>query len=486
MRIEGKDYRTIWFEDNVVKIIDQTKLPHQFIIKDLKTIKDAINAIKIMEVRGAPLIGATAAYGLVLAIIENNDQSFLKKSADELISSRPTAINLRWAVDRMMNKLSGLNSDKILEIALNEAKDICEEDIKFCENIGLNGLKIIEEIYNKKKDTVNILTHCNAGWLATINWGTATSPIYHAHKKGIPVHVWADETRPRNQGANLTSYELNEEGIKNTIIADNTGGILMQRGEVDMCIVGTDRTLANGDVCNKVGTYLKALAAHDNKIPFYVALPSSTIDWNIKDHKDIPIDDTKIWAQRLSYVGELGYELYVEVKDAKKIYELIIEKGKDHNLSNCGMHAMDIMRMESGFLHWGHDISPEENQYQAGLSFTISNKKNVDFIGKSALEKIDKEKIKTRFAKFTLKDSKPGEPLLLHDEPIYLEDKIIGRSTSGNYSFNFKKNLTFGYINNDFSNEELQNKNLFIEVEKKKYPIEISNKPLKQTNFKNN
>ena len=192
MRIEGKDYRTIWFEDNVVKIIDQTKLPHQFIIKDLKTVKDAINAIKIMEVRGAPLIGATAAYGLVLAIIENNDQSFLKKSADELISSRPTAINLKWAVDRMMNKLSGLNSDKILEIALNEAKDICEEDIRFCENIGLNGLKIIEEIYNKKKDTVNILTHCNAGWLATINWGTATSPIYHA-----PVsytHLRAHET----------------------------------------------------------------------------------------------------------------------------------------------------------------------------------------------------------------------------------------------------------------------------------------------------
>ena len=289
MKIEGKEYRTIWFENNVVKIIDQTKLPHQFIIKDLKTVKDAINAIKIMEVRGAPLIGATAAYGLVLAIIENNDQSFLKKSAENLINSRPTAINLKWAVDRIIKKLSGVNSDKILEIAINEAKEICEEDVKFCENIGLNGLKIIEEIYDKKKDTVNILTHCNAGWLATINWGTATSPIYHAHKKGIPVHVWADETRPRNQGANLTSYELNEENIPNTIIADNTGGILMQRGEVDMCIVGTDRTLANGDVCNKVGTYLKALAAYDNKIPFYVALPGSTIDWETKDFKDIPI-----------------------------------------------------------------------------------------------------------------------------------------------------------------------------------------------------
>ena len=283
MRINGIKYRTIWFENNNVKIIDQTKLPHKFIIKDLKTVSDAINAIKVMEVRGAPLIGATAAYGMVLSIIENNDQSFLKKSAQDLINSRPTAINLKWAVDRMTKKLSGVNSGKILELALNEANEICEEDVKFCENIGLNGLKIIEEIYDKKKDTVNILTHCNAGWLATINWGTATSPIYHAHKKGIPVHVWADETRPRNQGANLTSYELNEEQVPNTIIADNTGGILMQRGEVDMCIVGTDRTLANGDVCNKIGTYLKALAAKDNNVPFYVALPSSTIDWNIKD-----------------------------------------------------------------------------------------------------------------------------------------------------------------------------------------------------------
>jgi len=342
MIIEGKEYRTIWFENNVVKIIDQTKLPHQFIIKDLRTVKDAINAIKVMEVRGAPLIGATAAYGLVLAIIENNDQSFLKKSAEELIKSRPTAINLKWAVDRMMNKLSGVNSDKILEIALNEAKEICEEDVKFCENIGLNGLRIIEEIYNKKKDTVNILTHCNAGWLATINWGTATSPIYHAHKKDIPVHVWVDETRPRNQGANLTSYELNEEEIPNTIIADNTGGILMQRGEVDMCIVGTDRTLATGDVCNKIGTYLKALAAKDNNVPFYVALPSSTIDWDIKDYKDIPIEERN--SEELSHMEGLDKDgnvkkvkvypkkskamnLAFDITPAKYVTALITEKG---------------------------------------------------------------------------------------------------------------------------------------------------------------
>ena len=325
MIVEGKEYRTIWFENNVVKIIDQTKLPHKFIIKDLKTVKDAINAIKTMEVRGAPLIGATAAYGLVLAIIENNDQSFLKKSAEDLINSRPTAINLKWAVDRMMKKLSGVNSNEILNIALNEAKEICEEDVKFCENIGLNGLKIIEAIYNKKKDTVNILTHCNAGWLATINWGTATSPIYHAHKKGIKIHVWVDETRPRNQGANLTSYELIEEGVSNTIIADNTGGILMQRGEVDMCIVGTDRTLSTGDVANKIGTYLKALAAHDNNVPFYVALPSSTIDWETKDYKDIPIEERN--SEELSHVEGLD-----ESNNVKKVL-IYPKKSKTMNLA---------------------------------------------------------------------------------------------------------------------------------------------------------
>ena len=342
MKIQGKEYLTIWFENNTVKIIDQTKLPHRFIIKDLKTVKDATNAIKTMEVRGAPLIGATAAYGLVLSIIENNDQSFLKKSAEHLINSRPTAINLKWAIERMMNKLLRVNSDKILEVAMNEAKEICEEDIKFCENIGLNGLKIIEDIYNKKKDTVNILTHCNAGWLATINWGTATSPIYHAHKKGIPVHVWVDETRPRNQGANLTSYELNEEEIPNTIIADNTGGILMQKSDVDMCIVGTDRTLSTGDVCNKIGTYLKALAAYDNNIPFYVALPSSTIDWDIKNFKDIPIEERN--SEELSHIEGLdekgnvkkvliypkrskSMNLAFDITPAKYVTGLITEKG---------------------------------------------------------------------------------------------------------------------------------------------------------------
>ena len=295
-----------------------------------------------MEVRGAPLIGATAAYGIVLSIIEKNDLSFVRKSSEELLDTRPTAINLKWAVDRMMKKLLGTNKKDILKIALNEAKNIVEEDIDFCKNIGLNGLKIIEEIAAKKKDTVNILTHCNAGWLATIDWGTATSPIYHAHQKGIKVHVWVDETRPRNQGANLTSYELNEEGISNTVITDNAGGILMQRGQVDMCIVGTDRTLANGDVCNKIGTYLKALSAKDNNVPFYVALPSSTIDWSIKDHKQIPIEERN--SEELSHVEGIdenneikkvriypqktkSLNLAFDVTPAKLVTGLITEKG---------------------------------------------------------------------------------------------------------------------------------------------------------------
>tara|TARA_B100001027_G_scaffold179449_1_gene130828 strand:+ start:1193 stop:2263 length:1071 start_codon:yes stop_codon:yes gene_type:complete len=342
MKIKGKDYKTIWFEKDVVKIIDQTKLPHKFVIKELKNLDDAVNAIKVMEVRGAPLIGATAAFGIVLALIENNNQSFLKLACENLVKSRPTAINLKWAVDRMYKKLKKINSDEILNMAIKEAEAICQEDVGFCKKIGLNGLKIIEDIYKKKKNIVNILTHCNAGWLATINWGTATSPIYHAHKKGIPIHVWVDETRPRNQGANLTSFELNEENINNTIIADNTGGILMQRGEVDVCLVGTDRTLSNGDVCNKVGTYLKALAAKDNDVPFYVALPSSTIDWNLKKHIDIPIEERD--PDELSSIEGLDNEgnikkvqvypknskslnLAFDVTPAKYITGLITEKG---------------------------------------------------------------------------------------------------------------------------------------------------------------
>ena len=351
MKIKSKAYRTIWFENNLVKIIDQTKLPHQFIIKELKTVKDSINAINVMEVRGAPLIGATAAYGLVLSIIEKNDLQFLKQSSEDLIATRPTAINLKWAVDRMMKKLSGVNVKDILKIALDEANAIVEEDVNFCKNIGLNGLKIIEEISNNKKDTVNILTHCNAGWLATIDWGTATSPIYHAHQKGIKVHVWVDETRPRNQGFSLTSWELLNENIPNSLIVDNVGGHLMQHKKVDICITGTDRTARNGDVCNKIGTYLKALAAYDNDIPFYVSAPISSIDFNIENGiRDIPIEQRN--SEEVSHIegldennnlkkvkiipeGAQCANYAFDVTPAKYISKLITEKGiVDANLSS--------------------------------------------------------------------------------------------------------------------------------------------------------
>ena len=342
MRIENKQYKTIWIEKGLVRIIDQTKLPHKLVIKNLNSVDDAINAIKNMEVRGAPLIGATAAYGIVLAIKENSDFNFIKKKSHLLTQSRPTAINLKWAVDRMLNELTKKKNSEFLETAIKEAEKICNEDEESCKKIGTNGFKIIKDIYKSTNKTVNILTHCNAGWLATVNWGTATSPIYKAHMEGLPIHVWVDETRPRNQGANLTSFELNEEKIPNTIISDNTGGLLMQRGQVDMCIVGSDRTLSNGDVCNKIGTYLKALAAFDNQIPFYVALPSSTIDWSITSSKEIPIEERS--PRELSHVWGIDknnnyQELFIypsksnalniafDITPAKYVTALITEKG---------------------------------------------------------------------------------------------------------------------------------------------------------------
>ena len=293
MKIDGNHYHTIWLDPNTqkVKIIDQTLLPFQFKIIEMESFEDVVFAIKSMKVRGAPLIGATAAYGMYYAAMENDNLPFLKIKAEELKQARPTAVNLSWAVNRILKKIFNQNKN-CKEIILEECKKICSEDIAISENIGLNGLKIIEQIYNQKNlKTVNILTHCNAGWLATVDWGTATAPIYKAHQKKIPIHVWVDETRPRNQGSSLTSYELNNEQVPNTIIADNTGGLLMQNGKVDLCIVGTDRVSANGDVANKIGTYLKALAAYDNNIPFYVALPSTTIDWNLFSGKEIPIEE---------------------------------------------------------------------------------------------------------------------------------------------------------------------------------------------------
>ncbi len=295
MRINGKPHKTIWLNEDgwSVDIIDQTRLPHQFIIANLKTVEDAAHAIKAMLVRGAPLIGATAAYGLCLAIRNDASNEAMEKASDYLNSQRPTAVNLRWALNVMRNHLLPLPEEKRLNAAYEKAALIVEEDIETNRMIGVHGLELIRQIAARKTpgETINVLTHCNAGWLATTEWGTATSPVYHAAKAGIPIHVWVDETRPRNQGASLTAYELGHENIPHTIIVDNAGGHLMQHGKVDLCIVGTDRTASNGDVCNKIGTYLKALAAHDNNIPFYVALPSTTIDWQLTSGFDIPIEE---------------------------------------------------------------------------------------------------------------------------------------------------------------------------------------------------
>jgi methylthioribose-1-phosphate isomerase len=290
------NFRTIWTtEDRYIEVIDQRKLPHEFVVVKLETYDDAEEAIKDMTVRGAPLIGATAAFGIYLAVremIEDElEPSFLDQAFSDLRASRPTAVNLFWALDRMQVALD--NTKDFLKTAWEMAKQIVEDDVETCRMIGVHGLPIIEEISKKKNgEVVNILTHCNAGMLGCVEWGTVTSPIYQAIAKGIKVHVWVDETRPRNQGSNLTCYELTKHDVDHTLIVDNTGGHLMQHGMVDMVIVGTDRTTRNGDVANKIGTYLKALAAKDNNIPFYVALPSTTLDMSIRDGlKEIPIEE---------------------------------------------------------------------------------------------------------------------------------------------------------------------------------------------------
>ncbi len=298
MRVKGKHYHTIWTDDaNRIFIIDQRPLPHAFKTVELKGLDMFCDCIREMWVRGAPLIGVTAAFGMYSALKEevsggDDWKGFLKETAFErLMATRPTAVNLQWALRKQMMLANMHRSyDEALEALYKNAVEIKAEDIAISEGIGEHGLKLIEAIYAETKETVNILTHCNAGWFATIDWGTATAPIYKAHQKGIPVHVWVDETRPRNQGARITLFELMQEGIDCTLICDNTGGHLMQHGMVDCCIVGTDRTTRTGDVANKIGTYLKALAAHDNNIPFYVALPSSTIDWDLRDGFDIPIE----------------------------------------------------------------------------------------------------------------------------------------------------------------------------------------------------
>jgi methylthioribose-1-phosphate isomerase len=294
MNIDGKPYRTIWLNQDgeSVEIIDQTKLPHEFETVTLRDLDDAARAIRSMQVRGAPLIGATAAYGVALALRTDASDEALDRACEVLVATRPTAINLRWALDEMKKVVRNRPRDKRVAAAFGRAAQICDEDVETNRRIGEHGLGLIRAHAEKKAgETVNILTHCNAGWLACVDWGTALAPIYSAHDDGIKVHVWVDETRPRNQGASLTAFELGAHGVPHTLIADNAGGHLMQQKLVDLCIVGTDRTTATGDVANKIGTYLKALAARDNNVPFLVALPGTTIDWTLTDGSAIPIEE---------------------------------------------------------------------------------------------------------------------------------------------------------------------------------------------------
>ncbi|MGA2584086.1 MAG: S-methyl-5-thioribose-1-phosphate isomerase [Tepidisphaeraceae bacterium] len=291
MRVDGIPMRTIWPESNeAVGIIDQTRLPYALVKVSLRTAAEIAEAIRTMRVRGAPLIGAAAAYGIALAANADPSDESLARADQLLAATRPTAVNLRWALDRSKNELLPLKLNERAKSAWQLAKLICDEDVAINHAIGRHGLQLLNSL-RKENRPIQILTHCNAGWLATVDVGTATAPIYAAHDAGIAVHVWVDETRPRNQGASLTAWELGQHGVPHTVIADNTGGHLMQQGKVDLCIVGTDRTASNGDVANKIGTYLKALAAKDNGVPFYVALPSPSIDWNLSDGKKIPIEE---------------------------------------------------------------------------------------------------------------------------------------------------------------------------------------------------
>jgi methylthioribose-1-phosphate isomerase len=345
MKLNGEQRRTIWpsADARSVRIIDQTKLPHALEIVELRTVDDAARAIKTMQVRGAPLIGATAAYGLALALRGDATDAGLVNAVAHLAEQRPTAINLKWALGIVRDGVAALPPHQRAARALDIAAEICDEDVENCRLIGMHGRELIRAIADKKRGgAVNILTHCNAGWLACVDWGTATSPIYHAHDAGIAVHVFVDETRPRNQGAALTAFELGQHGVAHTLIVDNAGGHLMQHGEVDIVITGADRVTAEGDAANKIGTYLKALAAHDNGIPFYVAMPSSTIDWTLGDGSTIPIEDRGadevLYVHGLRENGSLGRVLIAppntpacnpsfDVTPARLITGLITERG---------------------------------------------------------------------------------------------------------------------------------------------------------------
>ena len=315
----GENFRTIWLspdDETTVKTIDQRQLPHALVIEELTRCEDGIVAIRDMHVRGAPLIGATAAWTLYLAAVTasgGSRKAAVRRCAEQVLESRPTAVNLRWAVDRVLRAIGDIAENDLAERLRHEAQAICDEDVEISRRIGEHGLELIMDIARHKKgEPVNVLTHCNAGALATINWGTATAPIYFAHRRGIPVHVWVDETRPRNQGSQLTAWELAANGVPHTLVVDNAGGHLMQHGKVDLCIVGTDRTTRSGDVANKIGTYLKALAARDNDVPFYVALPSTTIDWESSDGiRDIPIEERD--PEEVSHITGAGPDGIVTV-----------------------------------------------------------------------------------------------------------------------------------------------------------------------------
>ena len=294
MKIDGVHHRSIWLSDNgwSVRILDQRQLPWRVEIAELTSVEAAARAIKEMWTRGAPLIGATAAYGIALGLRADASDPALERDYKTLLATRPTAVNLRWALDRMMGVVKPLHEERRVAAAYACAKAICDEDVETNRSIGEHGVQLINAAAHRNPGrAVQVLTHCNAGWLATVDYGTALAPIYLAHDQGVPVHVWVDETRPRNQGASLTAFELRHHGVPHTVIADNAGGLLMQQGKVDLCIVGTDRVARNGDVCNKIGTYLKALAAHDNNVPFYIALPLSTFDRSVATGGDIPIEE---------------------------------------------------------------------------------------------------------------------------------------------------------------------------------------------------
>jgi methylthioribose-1-phosphate isomerase len=343
MKVDGKPFRTIWQSDSGnVAIIDQTKLPHSFVLAELRDVKDAWRAIADMQVRGAPLIGVAAAYGVALAMRSDPSDANLARAADYLATARPTAVNLAWALEEMRRVLAPLTPSERVERAFARAAELADADVAVNDSIGTHGLAIFRDIAARKNGRVNILTHCNAGWLATVDWGTATAPIYKGHESGLDLHVFVDETRPRNQGAALTAWELAHHGVPHTLIADNAGGHLMQHGEIDLVIVGTDRTTASGDVCNKIGTYLKALAAYDNGVPFYVAAPSSSIDFALYDGADVPIEmrgekevthmtgataDGRIETVRIAPEGSPALNPGFDVTPARLVTGLITERG---------------------------------------------------------------------------------------------------------------------------------------------------------------